>query len=166
MRMVNKNRVMLVVVMILSSVPFAFLRAEDRRSSVSNRIAAAKSVALSLEADSSKIASTARKGAGVRITATQTHEIEQHIDTARETVRELQEVEAIASPGQKAVIGHISPLLQDLAHNAESMLKHLNAGPKKGRRQVTVDYLSAHEEIANHIVREIANTIDTSEQKR
>lgn len=162
---IDGGHLIVLPIILLGFAPFEAFAAGDEHASAWNRIAAARSVALSLRTDASMIASAARKGPGVRLSTTQTNEIRQHIDTAHETAQELQEVQEIASLTQKALISRITPLLRDLARSAESMLDHLNGKPKQARRQVDVDYLSAHEEIAKHSAMELVAAIDATEQK-
>jgi len=140
------------------------LLAEDQHPTVSNRIAAARSGALALQSDGSTIASSGSKDTRVRLSSAQTAEVQQHIETAKETATELQEIEEIASPPQRALISRITPLLHDLVRNAEAMLDHVKTSQKKAQRQVDADYLSAHEEIAKHIATEIVAAIDLVEQ--
>jgi hypothetical protein len=82
------------------------------------------------------------------------------IADAETAVRELWEMDRIASPSQDAVIMRVAPLLRDLARNVEDMSEHMRAGRGDVRREAMRDYLAGHEEIANRLASLIAETID------
>ena len=143
----------LLAVASIVSIPTGAEAQKPDSDSVSKRLAVARSLTLSLETDAGAMTAAARKsrnGHG-QVLPAQRNKILQDISRTKETVNELREIERIASPDQKAVIGRIAPLLRDLAHNAESSLDHLQSGPAAATSESFVDYLMAHEEIAKHL---------------
>lgn len=129
-------------------------------ASVTKRLAAAKSVALMLETDARQMTACARKGSGGSTGLAGKDQILHHINEARETAGELEEMRQIASPGQKAVLARVTPLLLDLARNTKSTLDHLDAGATGANAASSIDYVVAHEEIAKHLASSIVEAID------
>lgn len=155
----------LVFLMLTAVTPFIARSSKQDLPPVSKRIAAARSVALALMADASDMIATARTKRNAGASLARTKKISRDIETANETANELQEIETIASPAQAAVIRRIAPLLLELAHNAESMLEHLKPGTKQSSTDAYLEYLKAHEQIANHLASLIVEAIDNPEAK-
>jgi hypothetical protein len=146
--------------MVMGGTPFIARSSKQDSPPISKRIAAARSVALALKADVSDMIATAGTKRNGGASLARTKKVLGDIDTANETANELQEIETIASPAQAAVIRRIAPLLRELAHNTESMLEHLKPGTKQGSTDVHLEYLKAHEQIANHLASLIVEAID------
>ena len=126
--------------------------------SVTKCLGAARSVALSLRTDAAEVNRTA----GAPLTPAQRKRFTGDISNAEETIRELWEMDTIASSPQSTVIMQIAPLLRDLARNVEGMLGHLRVRPDDQRREALRDYLAGHEEIASRLASLIAETIDNA----
>jgi hypothetical protein len=117
-----------------------------------------KSVAFSLRADAAKL----NQSAG-GLTSAYRIRMDRDIADAETAVRELWEMDRIASPRQHAVITRVAPLLRDLARNLEDMSEHARAaGRYHARHDSMREYLAGHEEIANRLAALIAETIDAA----
>ena len=98
-------------------------------ASVSRRLAAAKSLALILEADAADLTSFAKGKKDWSGQVQMERRISADMSKAKETARELQEMQDIASPGQVAVIRRVTPLVGDLIANTRLTIQHLTADP-------------------------------------
>ena len=119
-----------------------------------------RSVALSLRSDAAEL----NKVSGGPLTSAQRNRIKGDLSDAEATIRELWEMDRIASPAQSEVIMQVAPLLRDLARDVESMLDHMRARrPEQGHENLR-DYVAGHEEIASRLASLIAETIDKAER--
>jgi hypothetical protein len=130
----------------------AFARVDNAdSSSVSKRLAVAKSLTLTLKADAAELTSFAGGNKDWASQLEMVRKISQDASKAKETLTELQEMHEIASPGQLVIIRRVTPLLRDLIDNTRLTLRHLEAGPGDADSGSHMEYMVAHEEISRHL---------------
>ena len=128
--------------------------------SISKRLAAAKSLTLLLKAYAANLTSFARGSENWESQAENERRILQDMNKAQETARELQEMKAIASPGQLVIIRRVTLLIGDLVDNTRLTIQHLKDHPSDVHSGSCVEYVAAHEEIARHVACLIVEAIE------
>lgn len=147
-------RVLIVLVAILAGI------AVQGATSVSICLGTVRSTAITLRADCAEISAAAAKSGGKGLTGPQKTRILNDISAARDTNRELWQVDQVASPSQDAVIIRIGPLLLDLTQNTEMMLDRLPGGWHALDSKDAGDYFAAHEDMAKSLASQIVEAID------
>ncbi len=131
---------------------------------VSALLRSAKVNATQLARDATQMETYTRSKLTWQSHSNQIHIIGQHVNAANKVVDEMHSARDNAEPWQQEAIDRISPLLQELATNTNSIIEHLND------RQATwhpeyKDYLHSNAEMATDLSRLISDYIDYGNAK-
>lgn len=138
--------------MLLATVQAA---APPPAGAVAKRVAFARECALALRQDAATLVAFS-KGSGQWDARHETkRNISKDIVTAEETLKELREIEPIATQPEKDVVRAVRPLLRDLIDNTRSMLEHIEGDAESGHSASCREYMLAHEEIAGALARKL-----------
>jgi hypothetical protein len=84
----------------------------------------------------------------------------EHIDAIRRQATMLDDVRGIASPLQKTTIDQVSPLLRELASDAEALIDRIDKNPKRLNSGDYKDYVKVNGDLAAELAALVGNFVD------
>lgn len=90
--------------------------------------------------------------------------IKQHINRAGKILSDLHAARDTADPWQQHAIDRITPLLQEMASNTESIINHLNQGGQTWHPEY-VDYLRSNSVLSSDLSKLIGDYVDYGNAK-
>jgi hypothetical protein len=124
----------------------------------------AKVSAVQLKQDSSRMESYTRSQLAWNSHASQINMIKEHVNNIGKTLADLHNSRAGSEPWQRDAIDKITPLLQELAGNTESVINHLNDRKQTWHPEYQ-GYLKSNAELATDLSQLIGDYIDFGNAK-
>lgn len=119
----------------------------------------AKDSAAQLARDSVEMESYTRSRVSWESHAAQINVINNHVNNSVKILADLHEAHEASEPWQQSAIDRITPLLQELASNTESIIEHLNDKQQTWHPEYQ-GYLKSNAELATDLSKLIADYID------
>lgn len=155
-------------------VAFTFLSVATRLRSaqsatdsaeVSRLLSEAKTEAVQLKQDTEHMKAFARTKTSWQTHAASLDQIKGHVNELGKLVIKMNDAKAEASPWQQQSIDRITPLLQELAANVSSTIKHLNENQNRLMHPPYPDYTAASAEYASELSQLISDYVAYGEAK-
>lgn len=127
---------------------------------ISRMFSAAREQALELKSDMQALDFFAGSESGWESHALIVRMCKDHIEGIRRQVSKLDDARTIASPLQKATIDRIAPLLQELAADADALIKHISQNPKRLNNGEYKNYLKVNVDLAAQLAVLVGTFID------
>ncbi len=131
---------------------------------VSALLKSAKSNAAELARDATQMETYTRSRMAWQSHSNQVHIIGQHVNATSKVVDELHSARDDAEPWQQEAIDRITPLLQELATNTNSIIEHLNDRKATWHPEYH-EYLQSNAEMATDLSKLIGDYIDYGNAK-
>jgi hypothetical protein len=115
---------------------------------VSAWLAAVEAQAIILSVDAFTLEAYTRSGAAWESHSAAVNRMGEHLSELGRQFAKLPEVQAQASPWQRAAINRIRPLLKELAENSEKVIQYINDDPKRLSLDQYRDYIEANADLS------------------
>lgn len=131
---------------------------------VSSLLQSARTNAAQLARDTTQMESFTRSKLDWRSHSSQIHLISEHVNATNKVVDELHSARDGAEPWQQSAIDNITPLLQELATNTNSIIEHLNDQNATWRPEYR-EYLRSNADTARDLSKLIGDYVDYGSAK-
>lgn len=143
-----------------------FHAAAQQQSNVTRLLQRTKTTAAQLARDVEHMEMFTRSKTNWQSHSSQISVVKEHINNAGKLVSQLHEARDGAAQWQKDAIDHITPLLQEMASNTESIIDHLNKAKEVWAPQYQ-EYLKENHDLAEELYSAISDFVryGTTRQK-
>jgi hypothetical protein len=145
----------------------AVVRAQqDDGERVMKLLTDAKAEAVQLRNDSDELSAIARSSKAWQTYSEKIDMIKGHVNATGKLLTEMREAEAVADSWQKAAMGQIEPLLQELAGNTDRTIKYLNENQSRVHMPEMKDLTKANLILARDLEGLIRDYVDYGNAKQ